>query len=155
MPGHPANWSYLGHLTPDLPYTVARGRILGGSSTINGGYFVRARRGDFDGWERLGGGVWSDERALPVWQSLELDLDFGDRPGHGSSGPVPLQRPPATNPATRAFIEAARALGHAFEEDKNGGMPPGVGPVPTNVLDGVRVNTGIAYIEPARSRPNL
>lgn len=155
MPGHPANWAYLGHLTPDLPYTVARGRILGGSSTINGGYFVRARRGDLDAWARTAGPEWSYDRALPVWRALESDLDFGDAPPHGASGPMPVRRPDASNPATRAFGAAAQELGFAYEADKNGDEPPGVGPVPANVIDGVRVNTGLAYIEPVRSRLNL
>lgn len=155
MPGHPANWAYHGHLTPDLPYTVARGRILGGSSTINGGYFVRARRGDMDTWARSAGAEWSYERALPIWRDLERDVDHGDSPAHGASGPMPVLRPPASNPATEAFRAAAEELGFAYETDKNGDEPPGVGPVPANIIDGVRVNTGLAYIEPVRSRSNL
>lgn len=155
MPGHPANWSYLGHLTPELAYTVARGRILGGSSTINGGYFVRARRGDLDAWARTAGPEWSYDGTLPIWRELERDHDYGDTAEHGGSGPMPVRRPPASNPATEAFLAAAQELGFGYEADKNGDGRPGVGPVPANVIDGVRVNTGIAYIEPARSRPNL
>lgn len=155
MPGHPANWAHHGHLTPELPYTVARGRILGGSSTINGGYLIRARRGDMDAWARSAGAEWSYDRALPIWRELERDLDFGDGPQHGASGPMPVQRPPGTNPVTQAFGAAAQELGFAQEPDKNGDQDPGVGPVPANVIDGIRVNTGLAYLEPIRGRPNL
>lgn len=155
MPGHPANWAHHGHLTPDLPYTVARGRILGGSSTINGGYFIRARKGDTDAWARRAGAEWSYDRALPIWRALERDLDYGAGPSHGDRGPMPVRRPPATNPATQAFVAAAQALGFAPEPDKNADATPGVGPVPANVIDGVRVNTGLAYLEPIRGRPNL
>ncbi|BDZ64227.1 hypothetical protein GCM10025877_11650 [Agromyces mangrovi Wang et al. 2018] len=66
MPGHPANWSYLGHLTDDLPYTIARGRIIGGSSTINGAYFVRATPADFARWAAVGGDDWGYARMLPA-----------------------------------------------------------------------------------------
>jgi choline dehydrogenase-like flavoprotein len=155
MPGHPANWSYLGHLTPDLPYTIARGRILGGSSTINGGYFVRARPADFDRWADAAGPAWSYEAVLPVLRDLERDLDLGAGPFHGDAGPMPVLRASQANPAARAFAAAARELGFPDEPDKNAPGAPGVGPVPQNVVDGVRVNTGIAYLNPVRDRANL
>lgn len=155
MPGHPANWSYLGHLTPDLPYTIARGRIVGGSSTINGGYFIRARPEDFARWAAVAGPDWAYDRVLPVLRDLERDLDLGAGPFHGDSGPVPVRRASQTNPVARAFAAAARELGYADESDKNAPGPPGVGPVPQNVVDGRRINTGLAYLDPARDRPNL
>ncbi len=155
MPGHPANWSYLGHLTPDLPYTIARGRIIGGSSTINGGYFVRARPEDFARWADAAGPDWAYERVLPVLRHLERDLDLGAGPVHGDAGPMPVRRASQSNPAARAFTAAASELGFPAEPDKNAPGPPGVGPVPQNVVDGVRINTGLAYLEPVRDRPNL
>lgn len=155
MPGHPANWSYLGHLTPDLPYTIARGRIIGGSSTINGGYFVRARPEDFARWADAAGPDWSYERVLPVMCELERDLDLGAGPFHGDNGPMPVQRASQQNPAARTFTAAALELGFTEEPDKNAPGPPGVGPVPQNVVDGVRINTGLAYLNPVRDRPNL
>lgn len=155
MPGHPANWSYLGHLTPDLPYTIARGRIVGGSSTINGGYFVRARPEDFDRWAAVAGPDWSFERMLPVLRDLENDLDLGAGAVHGAAGPMPVRRAAQSNPAARAFTAAALELGFTAEPDKNAPGAPGVGPVPQNVVDGVRINTGLAYLSPVRDRPNL
>ncbi|MDF2576392.1 MAG: mftG, partial [Agromyces sp.] len=155
MPGHPANWSYLGHLTPELPYTIARGRIIGGSSTINGGYFVRARPEDFARWSDAAGPDWSFERVLPVLRALERDLDLGSGPFHGDSGPMPVQRAFQANAAARAFTAAALELGFSLEPDKNAPGTPGVGPVPQNVVDGVRINTGLAYLDRVRDRPNL
>ena len=155
MPGHPYSWSYLGHLTPDLPYTIARGRVLGGSSAINGGYFVRARPGDFERWADAAGPAWSYERALPVLTALESDRDYGSREGHGASGPMPVARPRQDGVVTSAFTAAARELGFADEPDKNVPGAPGIGPVPANVIEGVRVNTALAYLADARARPNL
>ena len=156
LPGHPANWGYAAELAPGVPYTVPRGRVLGGSSATNGGYFVRARPGDFARWSREGGEAWTYERALPLLAALEDDLDYGDRPGHGSDGPVRVRRPPRDGELTSAFERAARELGFPAEPDKNAlGGVPGVGPVPSNIVDGVRVNTAMAYLAPVRERPNL
>lgn len=154
MPGHPANWSFLGHLTPELAYTVVRGKGLGGSSTINGGYFIRARRSDHDRWASVGGPRWSYENALPIWRSVESDHDFPDSDLHGNSGPVPVSR---ASPGTLAlaFRAAAAGRGHRDEPDKNGSQAPGVGPVPSNVADGVRVNTGMSYLPASRRPGNL
>ncbi|MGK0715220.1 mycofactocin dehydrogenase MftG [Leucobacter sp. W1153] len=156
VPGHFANWGYAAELMQDVPHTVPRGRLLGGSSGINGGYFVRGRPADFTRWAEVGGAEWSYERALPLLQSLEHDIDFGDQPGHGARGPVRVARPDQTGVLTTAFYRAACELGFSAEPDKNAtGVAPGVGPVPSNIIDGVRVNMAMAYLEPARDRPNL
>lgn len=160
MPGHPANWAYPALLAPEAPYLIARGRVLGGSSTINGGGFVRARPEDFAAWADTAGPGWDYAAVLPTMRALENDLDAGDAPVpgdalHGDAGPMPVRRPAQTNPAARAFTAAAIELGFAYEPDKNAPGLPGVGAVPSNIVDGVRVNTGLAYIDPARSRPNL
>ncbi|MFF1877896.1 GMC family oxidoreductase N-terminal domain-containing protein [Leifsonia sp. NPDC058230] len=155
MPGHPENWSFAGNLTPTLPYSIARGRILGGSSTINGAYFIRGRAADFDRWAAAGNDEWAWEKVLPVFRELETDADYPASAVHGSSGPMRIQRPPQEHPVTRAFAAAARELGFADEPDKNDQGAPGYGPIPMNVADGVRWNTGIAYIEPILDRANL
>lgn len=155
MPGHPLNWGYQGELTPDLPYTIARGRIAGGSSTINGAYVVRPRPADFDRWARVGGAHWRYDAALPTLRAMETDHDFGADAIHGADGPLPVHRPVRHGPAASAFHAAATALGHPEEPDKNAPGGLGVGPVPANIVDGVRVNTGLAYLEPARARANL
>lgn len=155
MPGHPANWAHPALLARDVPFVVARGRVLGGSSTINGGYFVRPRPEDCDAWADAAGPGWSYEALLPTMRALETDLDLGEGPLHGASGPMPVRRAAQSNPASRAFTAAAVELGFALEPDKNAPGLPGVGAVPSNIVDGVRVNTGLAYAAKARDRPNL
>ncbi|MFD3309529.1 mycofactocin system GMC family oxidoreductase MftG [Streptomyces sp. NPDC058694] len=154
--GHPAVRPYAVHLTPTRPYTVVRGHGLGGSTTVNGGYFVRARRQDFDRWSAAGGPAWSYDRVLPLLRALETDLDHGgDAVLHGDRGPVPVRRTGLRHPAAVAFRAAADRLGFPEEPDKNAQDAPGFGPVPCNSVDGVRVNAGISYLLGASGRPNL
>lgn len=155
--GHPNNWSYPAQLTPELAYTVARGRIAGGSTALNGAYYVRPRRVDLDEYAAIAGEQWSYEACLPAMERAERDLDFGSEPGHGSAGPLPIVRRAERDqhPITAAFAQACDELGFAEERDKNGEQPPGVGMVPMNVAGGRRVNTAIAYLYPNLARPNL
>jgi predicted dehydrogenase (TIGR03970 family) len=155
MPGHPNNWSFMGHLTPDRPYSIARGRILGGSTAISGTYFIRARKQDFDKWSSAGNGEWSWQKVLPFYQKLENDLQFGCEEGHGLDGPMTITRPRQDHPAAIAFARAAVEAGFPLEPDKNNQDEPGYGPMPTNSIDGLRINAGMAYLNPARGRPNL
>jgi predicted dehydrogenase (TIGR03970 family) len=152
MPGHPDSWSFLANLTPDREYQVVRGKILGGSTTLNGTYFVRAREADFDRWSIPG---WSFDDVLPYYRELETDLSYGATRVHGGGGPMPSARVERPHPMTEAFYEACADLGYAYEPDKNDQTEPGYGPLPVNAVHGTRINTGLAYIAPARGRPNL
>lgn len=154
-PGHPQNWSYQALLTPTRPYSIARGRILGGSTSTNGGYFIRARRDDFERWSAGGNDAWSWENALALYRAAETDLDYGSTAAHGDNGPMHVQRPPQNDGVTRAFTAAASALGFVDEMDKNDQSEPGIGPVPMDVDRGIRWNAGIAYVLPAHDRANL
>jgi choline dehydrogenase len=152
MPGHPDNWSFLANLTPELPYSVVRGKILGGSTTLNGTYFIRARAADFARW---GLPDWTYEKVLPYYRRLETDLTYGATDVHGGDGPVPVYRETTPHPVTEAFYAACAELGYAPEPDKNDQGEPGYGPLPVNAVDSKRINTGLAYIAPARGRANL
>ena len=154
-PGHRHNWCFPTHLTPDLPHDVTRGKIIGGSSTINGMYFIRARLQDFEDWSAGGNYEWTYEKALPLYKKIECDHDFGETHIHGGHGPMQVVRPTQNHIATLAFIEAARELGFIEEADKNAQDAPGFGPIPLTVSDSIRWNTGIAYILPVLERPNL
>jgi choline dehydrogenase-like flavoprotein len=155
-PGHPANWTYTAQLAEDVSYPVVRGRVLGGSSAVNGTYFVRGTAADFDGWAAEGNDLWSADAVLPAFCRSEADADYGDRPGHGSDGPVPVTRAHPDHPVTDAFAAACEELGFPAEPDKNdAGAVPGHGPLPLNVADGVRVNTAMAYLSPRRGSPLL
>lgn len=158
-------WRYRTVLAPgtDAPPVSAelvRGRVLGGSSSVNGSYFGRARATDFAAWDALAGGPgWDFDSALAAYRRSESDRDFGDRPGHGGAGPVPVVRAARPVPVSRAFAAAARTLGLPEREDLN--ALPGEGPdtglarVPCNVENGLRIGTATAYLLPAAQRPNL
>ncbi|MFI1030085.1 GMC family oxidoreductase [Streptomyces sp. NPDC020951] len=132
-----------------------RGRYLGGSTTVNGGYFIRARREDFDRWAAAGNPAWAYERMLPFLRAMETDLGFGAGDVHGADGPVLVRRGELEHPAAAAFAAAAQELGFPHEPDKNAQSTPGFGPVPSNTVDGVRLNTGVSYLRAALDRPNL
>jgi predicted dehydrogenase (TIGR03970 family) len=154
-PGNPANWALTGELTEGLLAPVPRGRVVGGSSALNAGSFFRATRADADGWAAAGNDLWSYDRLLPAFRRLEADRDFGNEPGHGADGPMPVSRGTAKHPLANAFAAAAAELGFPDEPDKNGDGEPGYGPVPMNIADGLRVNTAMAYLSPRRGQEGL
>lgn len=153
------DWNYhtvdaqrLGH---DIP--VPRGRVVGGSSAINGAVAMRARPSDFARWTARGIEGWSWDDVLPTFKTME-NTPTGDSAWHGRSGPFPIrQRTVQENSRSmNAFVKASQAIGLPYVADFNGPDQHGVGPYPLNILDGVRINTGIAYLtEEVRARPNL
>jgi predicted dehydrogenase (TIGR03970 family) len=153
--GHEANWDLEVELAPGRPARVPRGRVVGGSTALYAGSFIRGTRADFDGWAAAGNDLWSYDAVLPAFCRLEADADFGDRPGHGADGPVPVARPGTGSALADAFAAAAAELGHPAEPDKNGDGAPGYGPVPLTVSGGVRVNAAMAYLSPRRGRREL
>ncbi|MGW4478871.1 mycofactocin dehydrogenase MftG [Rhodococcus triatomae] len=144
-------WRHPAQLREDAPETVlARGRVVGGSGAVNGGYFVRATAADFTRWPRS----WSYEEVLPHFRRLESD-PFGDRAWHGDSGPMPVTRTADLHPVGAAFVGAATDAGFDHRADLNEPDATGVGPVPLNARAGVRVSTADAYLVPHADRPNL
>ncbi len=137
--------------------TYWRGRGIGGTSAMNGQIAIRGMLEDYDDWAAQGATGWSGAECLPFLNKLETDLDFGDKPYHGDSGPLPIYRAPLDTwgPVDLAMREAAMDLGYPWEEDCNAPGATGVSPYPINSVNGVRVSTNDAYIEPARDRPNL
>ncbi len=156
VPGHPHNWAFTGMLTPELTYSVPRGRIIGGSGSINGGYFVRGVPEDFERWVSAGNDAWSFEQVLPYYRKLEDDRDFGG-PHHGSGGPVPVLRQGGElmSPVTAAFIETCLRQGFVEEQDKNRPGAPGIGLVPLNAEGGLRMSTAVTHLLPSARLPNL
>lgn len=130
-----------------------RGRGVGGSSATNGGVAMRPEPDDFASWPA--GWGWDD--LLPCLNRIERDLEFGDRPWHGDAGPVPITRwaEDTWTPLQRGFVAGCEALGFARCADHNEPGTTGVGPIPMNRVDRERVSANVAYLEPARSRPNL
>ncbi|UXF67274.1 mycofactocin dehydrogenase MftG [Rhodococcus qingshengii] len=156
MPGNKSSWSVPGTLIPGVSVPVPRGKGMGGSSSINGSYWERAPRSNFDDWVGLGNDEWSYEKVLPHYIRSEHDHDF-DGELHGKSGPIHVHRetPDRAPEFTSAFTEACTKMGFREDPDKNADGQGGVGPVPLNVWDGKRQNSGLAYLLPAMSRPNL
>jgi choline dehydrogenase len=150
--GHTGEPSRLGRQFP-----LYAGKVVGGSSATNN---VVALRGDpavYDGWAAAGNDGWSFADLLPAFCRLERDMNFGDRPWHGDTGPISIRRCTAEecDPVHAAFLEAAAAQGHSFVDDHNQPSAQGAGMLPLNQVDGVRQSTALTYLNQARTRPNL
>ncbi|MEO7134203.1 MAG: GMC family oxidoreductase N-terminal domain-containing protein, partial [Vicinamibacterales bacterium] len=131
-----------------------RGKVLGGTSSINGMTFVRGQPADYDGWGALAGDMWSWPQVLPYFKRFE-DSPFGTREFRGSGGPIRIGPVVAPHPLSRAFLEACIAAGIPFNDDYNGASPEGIAFNQVMMRDGVRVSAASAYLAPVRARPNL
>ena len=150
-------WTFVARYTDEaMPGLVPRGRVVGGSSAINGQIFLRGVPEDYDNWASWGNDRWGFEELMSYFRMVETDTDFaGDF--HGSDGPIIVRRfkPDEWNPDQRAFYEAARANGFPECPDHNAPDSTGVGPTPLNNPGRVRWSTAIGYLSAARERPNL
>jgi choline dehydrogenase len=136
------------------PVKAIRGKVLGGSSAVNGAVAIRARPQDFANWNLPG---WCYEEMLPAFKRLER-RDAGCAKLHGHDGPLPVRQlmRSETTPMQQAFIDAALERGYRLIDDFDGSDAHGVGPYPMNIVNGVRVNTGMAYLgDRVRARDNL
>jgi choline dehydrogenase len=140
-------------------FPLLSGRIMGGGSSVNNLAVVRPMAIDFDAWQQFGGPGWSYASLLPLMRAIETDRDFAGSPIHGDHGPLILERKfkldDAVDPPVAALIAAAHALGLPDCPDLNIPAPYGVCSSPYNQVDGRRQSTVVAYLDPARSRPNL
>jgi len=155
-PDHPNNWAFAATLRPGVEQIVPRGKVVGGSSALNGTLFTRALPEDFEGWAAAGNSEWSFDKVLPYFRKLETDLDVHDD-FHGSSGPIPVRRAKREewHPVAHAFLQACLDAGFPEDPDMNGPKSIGVGALTVNNVNGIRMNTAIAYLQPVLSRPNL
>jgi choline dehydrogenase len=156
--GAPHNWSFNGTATTDqeTPMPVPRGRVVGGSSAINGQVFLRGVPEDYDNWASWGNDEWSFVKTLPYFQKSETDTDIRDD-FHGFDGPIPVRRHKRETwlPAQVAFHQACLAQGYPEDPDMNHPESWGVGPIPMNNPNGVRMSTSLTYLNPVRHRLNL
>jgi choline dehydrogenase len=136
----------------------ARGKVLGGSSSINGMIFQRGNPMDYQRWGADPGmSTWDYAHCLPYFRKMENCL-AGERDGtrfRGADGPLVLERGPATNPLFTAFFEAAQQAGHPLTDDVNGYRQEGFAPFDRNVHRGRRLSAARAYLHPVMGRPNL
>lgn len=154
----PHNWSFVN--TPlyqqARPAPTPRGKVVGGSSAINHMIFLRGIPEDFDAWAALGNDAWSYRQVLPYFRKLETDLDIHDD-WHGSTGPIPVRRHPRASwhPFQEAFYRACVAADFPEDRDMNHPEATGVGALPLNNPDNIRMSTALAYLQPNRHRLNL
>lgn len=133
-----------------------RGKVVGGSSAVNGAIALRGLPADYEEWGALGNPEWGWKEVLPYFKRLEDD-DLGESELHGVGGPIPIRRtlPERFCETQLAAHRSFQALGFGEVVDHNQPSATGVGPIPLNVRDGLRISTAIAYLLPARARPNL
>ena len=151
------NWGYLSEPEPylnDRRMHCPRGKVLGGSSSINGLVYVRGHPLDFERWEEEGAKGWSYREVLPYFRRAESFAGGADA-WRGDGGPLATAQGRKLNPLYEAFIEAGREAGYAVSSDLNGERQEGFGPLDMTVRDGVRASTANAYLRPSMKRPNL
>jgi choline dehydrogenase len=133
----------------------ARGKVLGGSSSINGMIFQRGNPLDYQRWAADPGmGAWDYAHCLPYFKKMENCLAGGGK-WRGHEGPLVLERGPATSPLFQAFFEAVQQAGYSLTDDVNGYRQEGFAPFDRNVHRGRRLSAARAYLHPVLSRPNL
>ena len=153
----PHNWTFWAdNPGQEQRMPVPRGRVVGGSSAINGQVLLRGVPEDYDAWAELGNDEWKFTDCLPYFRKLETDTDISDD-FHGNTGPIPVRRHRREDwlPAQTAFWNACRAAGYPDDPDMNHPESGGVGPIPMNNPNGVRMSTSITYLREARHRLNL
>ena len=151
------DWGYRTEPEPGLGgrrLACPRGKVIGGSSSINGMVYVRGHAMDYDGWETMGAAGWGYRHVLPYF--MRLETSHGGEPGwRGTEGPLHVTRGRLANPLETAFIEAGRQAGYPLTLDYNGRQQEGFGPFEMTVWRGRRWSAANAYLAPARHRPNL
>jgi choline dehydrogenase len=155
--GTEVDWSFETTPQPgtgNLPHNWPRGKVLGGSSSINAMVYLRGHRNDFDNWAAGGAAGWDYESVLPYFKKMET-ADHEDPEYRGKSGPMRPRIAADPNPLSEVFLEAARELDYPTTDDFNGAVQEGAGWHELTIADGKRQSTALAYLHPAMDRPNL
>jgi len=154
------DWGYVSEPEPHLGgrrLVCPRGKVIGGSSSINGMVYVRGHARDFDHWAEQGADGWAYADVLPYYKRMECwhDGGHGGDPGwRGTDGPLHVTRGTRANPLFDAFVEAGRQAGYQVTGDYNGEQQEGFGPMEQTVWQGRRWSAANAYLKPALKRPN-
>ena len=156
---HPVvNWNYsadAGPGTADRAIHWPRGKVLGGSSSINGMLYVRGNPADYDGWAQMGCRGWSFDDVLPFFRRSEHYVQGGDAEYRGKGGPLRVEDYRTILPLTHRFVEAAQQVGFAFSTDLNGRMQEGVGYSQMTRKGRFRGSTAQTFLAEAKKRENL
>ncbi|MET7802106.1 GMC family oxidoreductase [Streptomyces decoyicus] len=151
------DWSYLGACEPGLDGRrrfLPRGRMLGGSSSMNAMIYIRGNRRDYDAWAAAGAEQWGWDDVLPYFLRAE-DFQGELPPWHAAGGPLTVSEGRSRHPLMAAWVAAAQEAGHPFTADFNGPEQDGVGYYHLTQRDGLRCSAAVAYLRPALTRPNL
>ncbi|MGE0744426.1 MAG: GMC family oxidoreductase [Rhodospirillales bacterium] len=155
---HPVlNWRFATEPEPHLNnrnIPIPRGKVLGGSSSINGLIYVRGQRQDYDIWAQSGCRGWSFEDVLPYFKKSE-DNERGASALHGAGGPLPVSDQKSGNPICDAFVAAAEQVGLPRNDDYNGDSQEGICYSQVTIRKGRRASAAQAFLKPAMKRPNL
>jgi choline dehydrogenase len=131
-----------------------RGRVLGGSSSINGLLYIRGQHRDYDHWERLGATGWNYRAVLPYFKRSE-GYERGESAYHGGSGELGVSDLKNDHPYCQAWVEAGQQFGLPYNPDFNGASDYGVGPYQLTIRNGWRSSAAVAFLRPVMERPNL
>ena len=151
------NWGFESEPEPHLGgrrLATPRGKVIGGSSSINGMVYVRGHARDFDAWEEMGAKGWGFRHVQPYFKRMETSHG-GEEGWRGMDGPMHVQRGPRSNPLYQAFIEAGRQAGYPVTADYNGRQQEGFGAMEMTVHRGRRWSAANAYLRPALKRGNV
>jgi choline dehydrogenase len=151
-------WRYKadgGESLPGRRIPVVHGRVLGGSSAVNGMIWVRGQAGDYDGWAARGNPGWGFDEVLPLFRRIERRIGEADPRWRGTTGPMPVTDSDWRHPLCDAFIAAAVALGVPANPDTNGERQEGAGYYQRNIARGRRVSAARAWLDPVRAHPAL
>ncbi|MBG6154805.1 choline dehydrogenase [Labrenzia sp. EL_159] len=151
------DWGYESEPEPHLGgrrLATPRGKVIGGSSSINGMVYVRGHACDFDTWEEMGASGWGYRHVLPYYKRMEQNPQ-GQEGWRGTDGPLHVQRGTKWNPLFHAFRDAGRQAGYGVTEDYNGERQEGFGDMEMTVHKGRRWSAANAYLKPALKRGNL
>ena len=151
------DWCYRTEPDPGLngrQLDWPRGKVLGGSSSLNGLLYVRGQPQDYDRWAQMGNPGWAWDDVLPLFKRSE-NQERGADDFHGTEGPLSVSNMRLSRPICDAWVEAAQAAGYPFNPDYNGATQEGVGYFQLTTRNGRRCSSAVAFLNPARSRPNL
>lgn len=156
-PASPYNWAFETDAEPGLGgrrVPLPRGKVLGGSSAINGLIYIRGQREDYDDWVAAGATGWGWDDVAPVFRRMERNLGIADG-HHGQNGPIAVSDLVDPTPLAEVMIQAAQQAGIPRTRDFNGACQEGVGPYQATIVDARRCSAAHGYLRPARTRPNL
>jgi choline dehydrogenase-like flavoprotein len=151
------DWDFVSEPEPGLAGKRAylpRGKMLGGSSSMNAMVYIRGNRADYDGWAAGGAQGWSYNDVLPYFRKSETN-ERGEDQFHGALGPLSVCEGRSRNPLMDAFVQAGVQAGYEANPDFNGDKQDGVGLYQNTQRNGMRCSAAVAYLHPAMARPNL